>query len=376
MERHRTIILHTMLEGRLNSGTGRAAREARKLLIWLALMPAWLAHGQTCATGDEMDAPTRGALEAAAQRYFGLAAKGDVAGLKQGAIPSVAENFSGIATAVQESQANLAAAKAAVRGVFALTVDEPTPGQASTQPAEQRLEFLCGVFGKSGQTTSSAVFVLNGLPPGRYAVAILDVAAADGTSKESSTQDGSNRGGAYVVSFVLQQVAAEWKLGGFYAKAGESAGHDSAWFAERARAFVAKGQMHNAWFYFLQARNLATVVPFMSTRETDRLYDEAQKIKTADLPGEAPMELLAGGKSYKIRAIFVYGVAGTVNLVVKYDWADVSDAAKTYAENQAVARALVAKWPELRDGFGAIVTRATEASGKDYGTLVGMGELK
>ena len=244
------------------------------------------------------------------------------------------------------------------------------------QPAAQRLEFLCGVFGKSGQTGSSAVFVLNGLPAGRYAVTILDVVAADGTGKDSARQDGASKGDAYVVSFVLQQVAGEWKLGGFYAKAGESAGHDSAWFAERARAFVAKGQTHNAWFYFLQARNLATVVPFMSTRETDRLYDEAQKLVPADLPGEAPMELLAGWKVYKIRTIFAYGAAGEVNLVVKYDWADVSDAAKTYAENQAVARALVAKWPELRDGFRAIVTRATEASGKDYGTLVGMGELK
>lgn len=376
MERHRTIILQTMLRNGLKLGVGMTTRTACKLLICLGLVPVGLALAQTCATGDEMDVPTRTGLEATAQGYFGLAAKGDVAGLKQSAIPSVAESFSGIAAAVQENQGNFAAAKAAVRGVFALTVDEPTPGQASAQPAAQRLEFLCGVFGKSGQTGSSAVFVLNGLPAGRYAVTILDVVAADGTGKDSARQDGASKGDAYVVSFVLQQVAREWKLGGFYAKAGESAGHDSAWFAERARAFVAKGQTHNAWFYFLQARNLATVVPFMSTRETDRLYDEAQKLVPADLPGEAPMELLAGWKSYKIRTIFAYGAAGEVNLVVKYDWADVSDAAKTYAENQAVARALVAKWPELRDGFRAIVTRATEASGKDYGTLVGMGELK
>ncbi len=65
-----------------------------------------------------------------------------------------------------------------------------------------------------------------------------------------------------------------------------------------------------------------------------------------------------------------------MNLIVKYDSADVSDTVKTYADNQAVARALVAKWPELRDGFGAIVPRATEASGKDYGTLVAMKDIK
>ena len=349
-----------MLRSGLNLGAGMTARIACKLLICLSLVPVGQALAQTCATGDEMDGPARTGLEATAQRYFGLAAKGDVAGLQQISIPSVAQNFSGIAAAVQENQANFAAAKAAPRAVFALTIQEQA----------QRLEFLCGVFGKSGQTASSAVFVLNNLPPGRYAVAILDVAAPDTVSKEGTKSD------AYVVSFVLQQLAGEWKLGGFYAKPAESAGHDGPWYAERARTFAAKGQTHNAWFYFLQARNLASFVPFMSTRETDRLYDESQKIMPTDLPGEAPLELLAGVKSYKIRTVFAYGVAGEVNLVVKYDWADVSDAAKTYAENQAVARALVAKWPELRDGFGAIVSRATEPSGKDYGTLVTIGQLK
>jgi len=360
MERHRTIILQIMWRNCPTTGTRRGGNLACKLFICLSLALAGPLHAQTCSTGDELEAPIRAGLESAAQRYFGLAARGDVAGLQQNSIPSVTANFSGIAAAVQENQGNLATAQATPRVVFALTVEEPMAGQT----AGGRQEFFCGAFGKSGQTATSAVFVLNDLAVGRYAVAILDVASPDGKSDP------------YVVSFVLQQVAGEWKLGGFYAKPAVAGGHDSAWYGERARAFAAKGQAHNAWFYFLAARNLATVVPFMSTRETDRLYDDSQKIMPTDLPGDTPLELSAGGKSYKIKTAFAYGVAGEVNLVVKYDWPDVSDAVKTFAENQAVARALVAKWPELRDGFAAIVTRATEASGKDYGTLVGMADLK
>jgi hypothetical protein len=334
------------------------AKAASRWLVCLGLTITSPVLAQTCQTGADLEGTTRTELEASVGKYFELAAKGDVATLRQSSIPTVAEAFSGIAAAVQENQARFAKAQTAVRSAFLLTAEGEAP--------LERAEFLCGVFGKSGQTASSAVFVLKDLPPGRYAVVVLDVTAKDVVPDD----------GRYAVAFVLQQIGGVWKLGGFYVKAGESAGHDSAWFAERGRAFAAKGQVHNAWFYLLEARNLATVLPFMSTRETDRLYDESQKAAPSDLPGDVPFGLAGAGKTYNIKTIFAYGISGELDLVVKYEYADVSDTARAYAENQAVARALVAKWPELRDGFGAIVVRATEASGKDFGTLVAMKDLK
>lgn len=315
------------------------------------------AWGQACLMGEDLEGPVRAKLEAAAAKYFDLAAKGDAAGLKASAIPSVAGDFSGIAAAVQENQASFAKAQAVVRSTFELIAEGDAP--------LERAEFLCGVFGKSGQTSSSAEFVLNGLPPGQYGIVILDV------SNQAAPDDGP-----YSVAFVLQQTNGDWKLGGFQVKAVRSGGHDSAWFAERARAFAAKGEMHNAWYYFLQARNLATVVPFMSTRATDRLYDEAQKVAPADALDGVPKELVTVGKSYKVKSAFAYGVAGEINLVVKYEAGDVSDSVKAFGENQAVAQALVTKWPELRDGFAAIEARATEVSGRDFGTLVVLKDLK
>jgi hypothetical protein len=37
---------------------------------------------------------------------------------------------------------------------------------------------------------------------------------------------------------------------------------------------------------------------------------------------------------------------------------------------------LVAKYPELRDGFAAIIVRAVEPSGKDYGSMVAVKDIK
>src|SRR5271157_6352479 len=136
--------------------------------LWLLLAGASVfVHAQTCQSAPDMGDSVRSALENAAKRYFEMSARGDVAGLKQNSIASVAASFGGIEAAVKENQAAFAGAKATVRPPFLLTADGPEP--------LARAEFLCGVFGKSGQTKDSAVFVLNNLPPGKYGVAIVDV---------------------------------------------------------------------------------------------------------------------------------------------------------------------------------------------------------
>jgi hypothetical protein len=320
-------------------------------MILLALS-GWGA-AQSCQIGEDIDPVTRSALETTARRYFDLAAKGDAATLRQSAIPSVASDFAGIEAAVKDNQANLAGVQPTVRPPFVLTADAAAPADHA--------EFYCGVFGAKGQTSGSAVFSLNQLPVGKYGVVILDVPSA---------------AGAMTLGEILQQVGADWKLGGWYVKAAQAAGHDSAWFATQARAFQGKGQMRNAWYYFLQARDLASPLPFMSTMVTDKLYDESHQIMPADLPGDRPLELAGNGKTYPIKTMFPYGVAGEINLVVKWETADASNPAQSYADNQVVAKALVAKYPELRDGFAAIVARATEPSGRDYGTLLPMKEIK
>jgi len=321
----------------------------------MAVLLLGLAAGaQTCLDANDMDVPTRSALETTAKRYFELAAHGDAATLKQNSIASLAATFSGVETAVKDNQENLSGGQPTVRSPYLLKVEGSAP--------LERAEFLCGVFGKSGQTSGSAEFVIPNLPQGTYGEVTLDVAGAKGS---------------YMVSFVLQQQGADWKMGGFYVKAAQINGHDAAWFAEKARAFHAKGQNRNAWFYFLQARELAVPVPFMYTQLTDKLYDESQSVKSADLPGDgSTIDLLADGKTYKLTTLFPMGVGSDLDLIVKYQAADISNTAKIFQDNTAVIKGLLTKFPEFRDAFDGVVARAVEPSGRDYGTLLPMKEIK
>ena len=333
----------------------KPAFRASSVSLFLVLLCSWPALSQTCFTADDMDAPTRSALQAAANRYFDMVARGDAASVKQNSIPSVAGNFGGIEGTIKDNQANFVGAHATARPPFLLKVEGTAP--------LPKAEFLCGIFGAGGQTTNSAEFIIPNLPPGSYGVVTLDAPA-----QKSS----------YTVSFVLQQQGTDWKVGNLFVVPTQIAGHDSNWFIDRARAFKAKGQNHNAWLYFIQGRQLAVPVPFMYTQLTDKLYDEAQSVKPPDFPldGNTADLTATGGKTYKLTAIFPLAVGQDFDLVVKHQSADVSNTGQTFQDNMAVMKALVTKFPEVRDAFEGIVARAVEPSGKDYGSLMPMKDIK
>src|SRR5438477_1582347 len=325
-------------------------RKSARLILFSSLMFSEFVAAQTCLTAADMDEPARNAVVSAAKKYFDMAARGDAASLKQNAIPSLASDFGAIETAIKDNQANLSGAQANARPPSLLKEE----GKARLPKAE----FLCGVFGAQGQTRDSAEFVIPNLPPGNYGVVILDVP----TSK-----------GANTVSFVLQQHGNDWKLGGFFARPAQVAGHDGNWFIEQARSYKSKSQAHNAWFYYLEGRDLLMPVPFMYTQLTDKLYDEMQSVKPADLP---PSDLSSAGKTYKITHLFPLVVGNDLDLVVKYQSSDISNTAQTFQDNTAVMKGLVTKYPELRDAFAGIVARAVEPSGRDYGSLLAMRDIK
>lgn len=348
---------------------GHSMRLFRCAALALLAFAASSARSQSCLSSSDMDEATRTSLTASALHYFDLVAKGDAASLRQRAMLGVASDFSGIEILVKDNQPALAGSKAAARPVFLL--------EAEGTVATARAEFFCGVFGIKGQTRDSAVFLLNNLPPGKYGVVILDVSSSKS---------------AYTVSLILQQQGSDWKLGNLYIKAAQLAGHDSAWFVTRGRAFQAKGQMHNAWLYYVEAISLVSPLgPFMATKASDDLNDEAQKLQPADFPADGKTTDLstgttagtaaagtaaAGAAIYKLSALFPQAVDDDLDLVVKYQASDISNTNQTYQTNVAVMKALVAKYPELRDGFAAVVARAVDASGHDYGTLLAMKEIK
>jgi hypothetical protein len=348
--------------------SGRRSRICRRRLrlgcaaMVLLAFETSIAMAQSCITASELDEATRIALTTSALRYFDLVAKGDTDSLRQKAMPSVAGDFSGIENTVKDNQTALAGSKAAARPPFLLEAEGAAP--------IARAEFFCGVFGSKGQTRDSAVFSLNDLPPGKYGVVILDAPSSKG---------------AYTVSLMMQQQGSDWRLGSLYIEGAQIAGHDSNWFAARAREFQAKGQMHNAWLYYVEAISLVSPLPFMATKASDDLNDELQKVQPADFPAEGKTADLsaaaaaaagAGAAAYKLTALFPQAVGDDLELIVKYQASDISNSNQTYQMNAAVMKALVAKFPELRVGFAGIVVRAVDPSGRDYGTMLAMQEIK
>jgi hypothetical protein len=324
------------------------------LVVFFCLLWTMAATAETCQTSSDMDPATQTALTTAGQRYFEMVIRGDVASLRTNAIPAVASDFSGIENTVKDHQKDLAASHGTMRPPFVLDAEGAGP--------IPHAEFFCGVFGKNGQTANSAVFYLNNLPPGKYGIAILDAAPVKVPT---------------AVSFVLQQVGSDWKLGGLYIKELQFAGHDSNWFVTRAHDYQAKGQLHNAWFYFLEARSLVSPLPFMSTAASDKLYDESQKAQPSDIPADGKtVDLTAGGTSYKLIDLFPEAVGNDLDIIVKYQVPSIANTSQTYQTNMAVIKALVAKYPELRDAFAAVVARAVDSSGRDYGSLLAMKDIK
>jgi hypothetical protein len=318
------------------------------LLLGLALPRA---VAETCSSASEMDEATRSALEHTARQFFDYASKGDVFDLKQSAIASLASTFGNIEAVVVDQRATYAAAQATVRAAYLLEA----PGAAPIA----RAEFLCGVWA----TQSWASFAINNLPPGRYGLVIQDIGTPNGK---------------YALTMVLKQESGAWKLAGYYSKPAEIGGHDGQWFLTKARDYKAKGANHNAWFYYLTAWDLTAPVDFISTPRLDKLSDEMQGVRPSDLPtGDHPLVLAAGGgRNYQLIHLSALPVGQDLHLLVKYRMPDVSNTQQTFDDNMAVIRAVVGRYPEFRDAFAGVVARATEPSGRDYGTLLAMKDVK
>ena len=325
---------------------------------FVASLLAFLPRGvsaQSCQTSNDMEIPIRTTITTAAQRYFEMAVEGDIASIRQNAIPSLAEDFGEIEATVKSHEQNLAASQATVKAAFLLNAMETSPNQHT--------EFYCGVFGKNGQTADSAAFYFNDLPSGKYAVVLLDAPSPQGRT---------------MFSEVLQQIGSDWKLGDLYIKSAQVAGHDSDWFLARARDYKAKGQVHNSWLYFEQSMDLASRgMRFMSTLTTDRLYDEKQTVQPSDLPANGKaVDLVVGTTTYKLSAVFPWMIGNDLDLLVKYKVADVSNSNQMYQDNIALIKALIAKYPEFREAFPGVEAVAVDSSGRDYGTLLAMKDIK
>ncbi|HEY1938902.1 MAG TPA: hypothetical protein VGJ33_13290 [Candidatus Angelobacter sp.] len=321
----------------------------RLFAISLFLAGSVSAWAQTCQRGDEIPEAARKSVESAAQQAFDQTARGDVQALQTSAIPSLQSNFAGIAGAVNDNKDAIQGAKPQLRAIYLLDTGA-NPGPDGT--------FYCGVFGANGMNANTAEFDLPGIPVGKYAIAI---------------QDFIGNKGPYTLSIIFQDLGG-WKVAGYQIRPGSVAGHDGLWYLVQARDYKNKGQAHNAWFYYQTSLDLLSPATYMSSNMLAKINDESSKVLPKDVPaGGKPVTFSAGGKTYNITDMSVFRNDKNFDLSLKYSVPSTADFNATQADARNLANAMVAQYPELKDGFNNIWVHAVDANGGD---VVGLVKLK
>jgi hypothetical protein len=337
----------------------RFSTALRNASVVLALGASFGA-AETCSTAQEMNPNTRQSLRDTATRYADAVISGNGSTLQQNAIPTVAQNFASITQTMSDLQPKVAGAQAKVRNVYQLEAD-------GTQTLE-RAEFFCGVF----NTPQRVSFVIPNLPPGHYGLAITE------------TSGGQQ---PYYISFVLQQDApgSPWKVAGFIPSPMKVAGKDALDYWREARDFKNRGEGLMAYVYYRTAADIIAPVGFMDTPGLEGFDQERRSVSSPDVPtGQTPASIATSdGKTYSITDVFAVPTPADVKnnqkgltLVVKFQTDSVADNGKAFQDNMAVIKALADKHPDLRNNFDAVVARATEPDGKDFGSLLAVTDIK
>jgi hypothetical protein len=324
------------------------------MLLALVLVASPLG-ATTCQTAQEMDPAAKSAIEGAAQQMLQATLRGEANFLQQNAIPDVANNFAGISGAVADNRENLQGAAGRVRSSFVLDASD-------AKGSIERAEFYCGIWGANGHTNMSTGFVIPGLPAGKYAVVVQDITGGKMP---------------HMLSTILQQMNGQWKLAGFYIRPTEIGGHDGNWYLQKAREYSTAGQKHNAHFYYQTAWKLLAPVDFISTKPLEQMTDEWMKARPNDLPVEGPVQISANGRTYTVTDMTALPTEKSFDLNVRYQaTGDLANVNQTIKENHEFLRALLAKYPELRQGFTTIIAHAVDSSGRSFPSPMAMKDVR
>jgi hypothetical protein len=164
-----------------------------------------------------------------------------------------------------------------------------------------------------------------------------------------------------------------WRLAGFYIRPQSAAGHDGIWYLEHARGYKAKGQNHNAWFYYVTSWDLLAPVTFMETALLAKITQESGSIQPKDIPVGSPVTYVANGKNYSLTDMSISRLENGLDLSIKYSVASTADFNSTQTDARNLASAFATQYPELKEIFNTLWTHAVDGKG---GEVVGLVSLK
>lgn len=307
------------------------------LCVLAALLFSVPMYAASCLTQAQMPGTERNDLIASSRILLSDVQNGDVNGLKAGTLPAVAADFSGIASSVEQLHPLIQRATVTVDALYDLDASTDQPNQSNTQ-------FFCG----------SPVVVLSfgGLPPGKYALAILH---ATGVPQPQQ------------ISFILAHNGSQWQLAGFNAKPMIEDGHDGLWYWVSARKFKDSNGRWAAWIYYRMAANLLDPLDNLTSPNLQKLQTETNEVKPADFPAGTPVTVNSTAGPLQVTSVDTSTAFGGLDLDVHYvpSAAQAAQLANPPSARQQVLdvmNALLAAHPELHHAFHGIWVHADQGN--------------
>ena len=330
----------------------QALRRAFHGLVFFTLIcQLQSAHAATCATQAQMTAQQRDSLANQARALIGLAQQGDTAGLRARTLPAIASDFDGIAASVTSLKPAMQNSTITVEDLYYLDA-------SMSQPGAERTQFFCG--------TPTVVLTFNGIPPGIYALAILHSTGVPNPQQ---------------ISIILASAPGnQWQLAGFYAKPMLIADHDGVWYWTSARKFSQSKANWPATLYFRIAQNLLSPVDFLTSPNLEKLQQETEQARPADLPGKSPMMLNVQGSTFQVTGVDTTTQFGSLDLELHYA-PNPTQAAQLRAPVTArqqvtsVMAELLRQHPDLKQAFHGIWIHADQGNASLFAIELPMDQI-
>lgn len=318
------------------------------------------AAAQNCTTQAKMLANQRQMLADATLQLANAVKSDDAGSVGKMADTDIAANFAPTGFLIRNLSEVIGGDTVQVTQLYQLDANAHVAGQGA--PADFSCPLATGA--------SEVDFSIQGLPPGLYA---FTMAEASGPRP-------------WMLSFLLHQQGGQWKMAGFYPHTRAAAGHDGLWFWNEARTQAKAGHSWSAWLRYGTADLLLRPANFVTTTHLDKLRSERSAAAPPELrdglTAETPLVIktpaAAGAKpgatTLDTAAITGLTAEGSedgkrLNLVIHYRGdAPAGDSAAARARNQAVAQALLAAHPELRNGFDSVLVFADTTGGQPFAT--------
>ncbi|MEO6909375.1 MAG: hypothetical protein ABI158_00425 [Edaphobacter sp.] len=305
---------------------------------------------------------------ALADAAYGIALKvqaNDQPGLQKETIAEFATNFSGIGNAVAAVAPKLSGKIAEVEQIYILDATANTQRPDGSNPDA---EFVC-TLKTEAKEPSEADFTIPGLPPGRYAFAIVEFSGAS----------------PWQLSLLLRKNDADspWRLAGLFPKEKLAAGHDGSWFWSQGRILAAKKQPWVAYLYYAEARQLLQPAIFVSSTHLENLRNEAADAAPPQIingvSSDEPLVIKAAdGTEYRFTSFAPdNGLrADKLDIALHMNQAQgVNDPAAMQKRNRAAMSAFLASHPELRDYFHGLWVFTDVPNQLPVATFAAMNEI-